>query len=208
MLRFAEDYSPAFLAELRTRLQSDRQIFESLHRELRRIARAKMRRERPDHTLQPTALVNEVFVKLFRTPLAPDFWDDPSRAVRFLSNAMEQILNDHADAHRALKRGGGLQRRVPINEQQAREFANCSTPTDTALSLKPEQSETLLGVRESLRLLRRTSSRQANIIQLHFYGGLTYEEIAATLHLSLETVKLDARKAKAFLRVQMSAQRS
>src|SRR4030095_1301684 len=97
-----------FVAELRSRSQSDRQVFESLHQELRRIARAKMRRERPDHTLQATALVNEVFVKLFRASLPSDFWDDPSRAVRMIANAMEQILNDHADKYRALKRGGDV----------------------------------------------------------------------------------------------------
>src|SRR5262245_58606068 len=112
---------------------SDRQIFESLHQELRRIARAKMRGERPDHTLQATALVNEVFLKLFRAPLPSDFWDDLPRAVRFMANAMEQILNDHADAHRALKRGGHVRRRVPIDEQQARELSVRSMPADTAL---------------------------------------------------------------------------
>jgi ECF sigma factor len=88
-----EQLGAAFISELRSRSRTDRQIFESLHQDLRRLARAKMRRERPDHTLQATALVNEVFLKLFRTPLPSDFWDDPARAVRFIANAMEQILN-------------------------------------------------------------------------------------------------------------------
>jgi len=69
---------------------------------------------------------------------------------------MEQILNDHADAHRALKRGGNVKRRVPIDEQQARDAA-ASIPADTALVVEPEQSEKILGIRESLRILRRTS---------------------------------------------------
>lgn len=193
-----------FVAELRNSSDSDRQIFESLYHELRRIARAKMRRERPDHTLQATALVNEAFLKVFRTPLPPDFWDDPTRAVRFIANAMEQILNDYADAHRALKRGGDLKRRVPIDQHQGQEFAASFTPADHALSVEPEQSETVLGIRECLGILRKRSPRQAEILQLHFYGGLTYEEIAAALNVSVETVKLDLRRAKAFMKVHLS----
>jgi len=77
-------------------------------------------------------------------------------------------------------------------------------PADTSLVVGPEQSETILGIRESLQILRRASPRQAEVIQLHFYGGLTNEEIAAALGVSLETVKLDARKAKAFLKVHLS----
>src|SRR5258708_28702533 len=83
---------------------SDREIFASLRTELRRIARAKMRFERPDHTLQPTALVNDAFIKLFKTDQPPEFWADSSQALRLIANAMEQILTDHADAHNAHKR--------------------------------------------------------------------------------------------------------
>jgi hypothetical protein len=85
---------------------SDREIFASLRTELRRIARAKMRFERPDHTLQATALVNEAFIKLFKTDQPAEIWADSSQALRLIANAMEQILNDHADAHNAYKRGG------------------------------------------------------------------------------------------------------
>jgi len=116
---------------------------------------------------------------------------------------MEQVLNDHADAHRALKRGGDVKHRVPIDEHQAREFGSYSMPADIALFTE-DQSEAVFGIRESLVILRRTSPRQAEVIQLHFYGGLSYEEIAAALGLSLETVKLDARKAKAFLKVHLA----
>jgi RNA polymerase sigma factor (TIGR02999 family) len=200
-----EQLSAGFIAELRSRSQSDGEVFESLHRDLHRIARAKMRRERPDHTLQATALINEVFLKLFRTTLPSDFWDDTARAVRFIANAMEQVLNDHADAHRALKRGGDVKRRVPIDEHQAREFGSYSVPADIALFIEDKsQDEAIFAIREALVILRRTSPRQAEVIQLHFYGGLSYEEIAAALSLSLETVKLDARKAKAFLKVHLA----
>jgi RNA polymerase sigma factor (sigma-70 family) len=191
---------------VRRQSESEREAFASLQQELRRIARSKMRGERPDHTLQPTALVNEAFLKIFSGSLSADFWTDPTRAVKLIAHAMEQILNDHADAHQAQKRGGKERKQVPIDDQQAREFldSNCFAQLDSALLIKPEQSETVLGVREALRLLRKVSPRQADVIQLQFYGGLTQEEIAASLRLSLETIKLDTRKAKAFLRVHLT----
>jgi RNA polymerase sigma factor (TIGR02999 family) len=186
---------------------SDREIFVTLRSELRRIARAKMRFERPDHTLQPTALVNEAFIKLFSGNLAQDFWTDSSRALRLIAHAMEEILNDHADAHRAQKRGGAQKQRVPIDEQQAREFGDgdLKIRIDSELLVRPEQSETVLGVRKALDLLRKTSPREARVLQLQFYCGLTQEEIAAVLDVSLETVKLDTRKAKAFVKSQLSS---
>jgi len=186
---------------------TEREIFESLRFELRRIARAKMRFERPDHTLQPTALVNEAFIKLFGAHLAPDFWEDSSRAMRIIAHAMEEILNDHADAYGAKKRGGAQKQRVPIDEQQARDFGDgeIEVQIDSELLVRPEQSETVLGVRKALEMLRKESPREARVLQLHFYGGLTLEEIAAALGVSLETVKLDSRKAKAFVKAQLAS---
>jgi RNA polymerase sigma factor (TIGR02999 family) len=184
---------------------SDHEIFVTLRSELRRIAQAKMRFERPDHTLQPTALVNEAFIKLFGGNLSPDFWTDSSRALRLIAHAMEEILNDHADAHRAQKRGGTQKQRVPIDEQQAREFGDgeFNIRIDPDLLVRPEQSETVLGVRKALDLLRKASPREARVLQLQFYGGLTQEETAAVLDVSLETVKRDARKAKSFLKAHL-----
>jgi RNA polymerase sigma factor (sigma-70 family) len=201
-----EELGSLLLEQLRCQSESDREAFASLQHELRRIARSKMRGERPDHTLQPTALVNEAFLKIFRGRLAADFWTDPTRALQLIAHAMEQILNDHADAHQALKRGGPARRQVPIDDQQAREFldSNSFVQLDSALLIKPEQSESIVGVREALLLLRKISPRQAWVMQLQFYGGLTQEEVSASLGVSLETVKLDTRKAKAFLRVHLS----
>ena len=186
---------------------TDREIFGTLRFELRRIARAKMRFERPDHTLQPTALVNEAFIKLFSNNLPADFWTDSSRALRLIAHAMEEILIDHAEAHRAQKRGGAQKLRVPIDEQQAVEFGDgeLKIGIDSELLVRPEQSEIVLGVRKALELLRKTSPREARVLQLQFYGGLTQEEIAAVLDVSLETVKLDARKAKAFVKTQLAS---
>jgi RNA polymerase sigma factor (TIGR02999 family) len=187
-----------FVAELRSHSQSDRETFAVLQQELRRIARAKMRFERSDHTLQPTALVNEVFLKLFKHGVPDNFWSDPARAIRFIARAMGQILTDHADAYQAGKRGGPDKARVPMDEQ-ARE---------SALLVSPQQSEDVLAVRDALELLCNTSPRQAQVVELLFYGGLTQEEIAAALELSVETVKLDWRKAKAFLKVNLSPARA
>jgi RNA polymerase sigma-70 factor (ECF subfamily) len=186
---------------------SDHEIFVTLRSELRRIARAKMRFERPDHTLQPTALVNEAFIKLFSANLSADFWEDSSRAIRLIAHAMEEILIDHADAHRAQKRGGAQKQRVPLDEQQAREFGDgdFNIRIDPELLVRPEQSATVLGVRKALELLRKASPREARVLQLQFYGGLTQEEVAAALGVSLETVKLDSRKAKAFVKEHLSA---
>ena len=198
--------SGELVAVLRSRSQSEREVFASLQGELRRIARAKMRSERSNHTLQSAALVNEAFIKIFKGRQPAGFWDDPTRALRLIAHAMEQILNDHADAHWARKRGGRDKKRVPIDENQARDFGDRDAPRQIAqgLLVNPEQSESIIGVRESLRMLRSEAPRQADVIHLQFYGGLTQEEVAAALDLSLETVKLDTRKAKAFLRVHLS----
>lgn len=201
-----EKLGALLLNEIRDRSQSDGEAFASLQQELHRIARGKMRRERSNHTLQPTALVNEAFLKIFKGSLPEHFWEEPESALRLIAHAMEQILNDHADAYHAQKRGGIEKRQVPIDNQQAREFSGSESfpKLDSALLIRPEQSETILGVREALEILRRTSPRQANVIQLQFYGGLTQEEVAASLGVSLETVKLDTRKAKAFLKVHLT----
>jgi RNA polymerase sigma-70 factor (ECF subfamily) len=196
----------ALVRELRNATASDRDLFASLQSELRRIARSKMRSERSDHTLQPTALVNEAFLKIYKSPLPADFWNEPSQALRLIAHAMEEILNDHADARRARKRGGGERQRVPLDENQARELSpNSNAPLllDSELLVAPQQSEKVLAVREVLLRLRQAAPRQAEILALQFYGGLTQEEVAGSLNLSLETIKLDTRKAKTFLRIRL-----
>jgi RNA polymerase sigma factor (sigma-70 family) len=120
---------------------------------------------------------------------------------------MEQILNDHADAHYAKKRGGKERRRVALNGEadQSTEERGAERLMDERLMVTPAESETVIGVREALGILRRVSPRQAEVLQLQFYGGLTQEEIAGILHVSLETVKLDTRKAKALLKVHLAS---
>jgi RNA polymerase sigma factor (sigma-70 family) len=137
--------------------------------------------------------------------LPDDFGENKSRTMRVIAHAMEQILNDHADAYRANKRGGAEKRRIPVDEHQAHEWNEDESQglLDTALVVKPVRFEVVLGVRNGLRRLRQISPREAQVLQLHFYGGLTQQEIAASLGVSVETVKLDERKARAFLKVYL-----
>ena len=200
-----EDQIEGFLREIRSQSQSDYVTFTALHRELRRIARFKMHCERNDHTLQATELVNEAFLKVFKGALPDDFWADPSRAIRCITYAMGQILTDHARAHNAQKRGGRDKKRVPLDDRQAAELSDDDRrySIDSALVVNPEFSAEILTTRTAIEALRRTSARQANVVESIFYGGLTQEEVAAALNISVETVKLDWRKARAFLKIEM-----
>jgi RNA polymerase sigma-70 factor (ECF subfamily) len=185
-----------------SKLLSDHDIFVSLQSELRRIAGAMMRSERGDHTLQPTALANEAFMKLFKRHVSSDTWADSARAIRLLSHAMKEILIDHANAHTAAKRGGKNQQRVPIDEEQARELGDgeIKNRVDSSLLVPPERSDEVLAVGEGLERLRKKSPRQARVLELQFFCELTQAEVAGVLGVSLETVKLDTRKAKSFLK--------
>jgi hypothetical protein len=161
------DIGESLLGELRSHSQSDREAFSALHTELRRIAHAKMRSERRDHTLQPTALVNEAFIKIFKGNLTPEFWIDRSRAIRYIVHSISQILNDHADAYRSLKRGGDRVR-APLDQEQHldTEPSGRRPRIDPALLVTPESSERVLAVREAVAILRKTAPRQADIIEL------------------------------------------
>lgn len=183
---------------------SDRELFAALHAELKRIARAMMRRENPAHTLTPTGLVNEAFIKLFKSAVPSDFWSDPSRTRGFIARMMQQILNDHADARHAEKRGGN-RHRVPLEtEADDKDGRSNRQVVSSELLVTPEVSEVIVGVRQGMAALERVSPRQAEVLRLSFYSGLTYDEIAACLDISRETVKLDLRKAKAFLKVAIA----
>lgn len=193
-----------FLRELRRTAATEDQIFASLQQELRKIASAKMRRERVDHTLQPTALINEAYLKIQKRGLPTDLLQDSSKALRLIAHAMEQVLNDHADSHNAEKRGGLKKQRVPLDENQAREFAGETDPppllADGRLMIAPQELEKILTMRKCLDILRKAHPRQAEVIQLQFYCGFTQEEVAEIMGVSLELVKLDTRKAKAFMK--------
>jgi len=159
------------------------QLFATLHSELRDMAEALMRRERPDHTLQATALVNEACLKL----LASDAIDNVSdrRYVFGMANrAMRQILVDHARKRKSDKRGGDYQR------------ASLDIVLDNFESNNHCQFEDL---ETALEALEATSPRQREVVELRFFSGLSIEEVAKLLEVSVGTIERDWRLARAKL---------
>jgi RNA polymerase sigma factor (TIGR02999 family) len=169
----------------------DKKALEELvpfvYRELRALAAAYIRRERRDHTLQPTALVHEAYLKLVNQTQV----ESPSRAQFFgiAANLMRQILVNHARDHRAAKRGGG--NKVALEEGVA--------------GVVPERGVDLVALDEALDKLAEIDPRQSRIVELRFFGGLTEDEIAEVLGVSAITVKRDWRIARAFLHRRLGA---
>jgi RNA polymerase sigma factor (TIGR02999 family) len=158
-----------------------------VYAEMRRLAGAYMRRERSDHTLQPTALVNEAYLKLVEQRSVD--WQSRAHFFGIAAQVMRRILVDHARGHLRDKRGGG-QKPVPIDE---------------ALVFAPEQSEEFLKLNEALDRLTKLDERQGKIVELRFFGGLTVEQTAELLGVSPKTVKRDWSMAKAWLHGEMKA---
>lgn len=158
-------------------------LIDAVYAELRRIAGGFMRRERPDHTLQPTALVNESLLRLLEGEALRDVRD---RAYLFAAaaQAMRRVLVDHARARFAAKRGGAAARQ----------------PLDALVEQIEDQSVDLLGLDEALEALRSLSQRQYDVVMLRFFGGLSVPETAEHLDVSVGTVENDFRIARAWLR--------
>jgi RNA polymerase sigma-70 factor, ECF subfamily len=161
------------------------EINASIYKELRRIAAARMCMERGNHTLQPTALVHEAYVRLAGQPHS--FWQDRTRVLGLAAQAMRHILVDHARARSAGKRGEGAIQ-VTLDERVA---ASNSTLVD------------ILALDEALTKLAGFDARQARVLELHYFAGLTFEEIAAQLGVAVRTVKRDSNMARAWLRGQL-----
>jgi RNA polymerase sigma factor (TIGR02999 family) len=161
------------------------QLTPIVYQELRRIAASYMRRERPDHTLQATALVHEAFVRLVDQS-DPGF-TGRAHFMQAAAHIMRQVLVDFARAHRAEKRGSGNK-----------------SPLDEAMHLGAEPSTDLLAAHEALERLAGVDPRKARVIELKYFGGLSREEIAEALGLTLATVKRDISLAEAWLRLELS----
>lgn len=165
--------------------EGDRKALDDLlplvYAELRKVARRVLRNERPDHTLTPTALIHEAYLRMVDTPAA----GSRGRAQFFAVSAqvMRHILVDHARARRAKKRDGARQR----------------VTLGAAAGLAPGSSVDLVALDDALQQLAALDERQARLVELRFFGGLTLEETAATLGISTGTVKREWRVAKAFL---------
>jgi RNA polymerase sigma factor (TIGR02999 family) len=149
--------------------------------ELRRLAEAYMRRERPDHTLQPTELIHEAYLRLIGQG-QPE-WRGRSHFFSFAAHLMRQILVDHARARNANKRGAGLQK-ITLSRADA--------PA-------AERGVDLLALNEALDRLADVDQRRAHILELRFFGGMTEEETAESLEISVATVRRNMRLAEAWL---------
>lgn len=156
-----------------------------VYQELRRIALRHMRRERADHTLQATALVHEAYFKLIEQRSVA--WQSRAHFFGVASQAMRRILIDHARSNLRDKRGG----------------AQSAIPLDQAVVFSPAQSADLLELDVALSRLAEFDPRQARIVELRFFGGLSVEEAAAVLGISPKTVKRDWSVAKAWLHAEL-----
>jgi len=157
-----------------------------VYSELRRLATNYLRRERGEHTLQPTALVNEAYLKLVdqRNPK----WQNRAHFFGISAQLMRRILVDHARQHHAAKRGGMGQQRISLTGAEA--FA-------------PQPEVDLLALNEALDELGRMDPQQSRIVELKFFGGLSIEEIAEVLGIGHATVERDWKMARAWLRRQL-----
>lgn len=149
--------------------------------ELRRLAGSYMRRERVDHTLQATALVNEAYLKLIEQRAVN--WQSRAHFFGVAAQLMRRILIDHARGHTREKRGGE-QKKVSLDE---------------VILFSEQQADELLAVDDSLNLLEKMDPRQARVVELRFFAGLSVEEAAEALGVSPKTVKRDWSVAKAWL---------
>ncbi len=154
--------------------------------ELRRLASNYLRRERQNHTLQPTALVNEAYLKLVDQKNA--HWQNRAQFYGVAAQLMRRILVDHARQHHAAKRGGSKQQRLSITSARA-------------IAQTPEVD--VLAVNEALEELKRFDPQQERIVELRFFGGLSIDETAEVMALGHATVERDWKMARAWLRQKL-----
>jgi len=157
-----------------------------VYQELRRLARRQMLRERPGHTLQTTALINEAYLRL--VDLRNVQWQNRAHFFALCARLMRRILVDFARSRQYAKRGGGGQ---PVS-------------LDESLVVSPVHSTDLVAVDDALKDLAKVDARKAQVVELRFFGGLTVEESAEVLEVSPETVRRDWRLAKAWLLRELS----
>lgn len=160
---------------------ADAKLVAAVYDELRRLAAHYMRRERPDHTLQATALVHEAFLRL--TDQRNVSWQGKAHFFGVAAQLMRRILIDHARARLRVKRGAGGQK----------------LSLDEGLLLTEARSAELLAVNDSINRLAKLDPRQARIVELRFFGGLSVEETAEVVGISPKTVKRDWSLARAWL---------
>src|SRR5437870_10813995 len=156
-----------------------------VYEELRRLAHHYMEGQRPDHTLQTTALVNEAYLRL-ADQTNPN-WQSRAHFFAVAARAMRQILVSYARSNRAQKRGGGA----------------LKVELDEVALVSPEESKEIIDLHEALERLATLDSRKAQVVELKYFGGLNYEEMAEVLKISPVTARRDWRFAKAWLYTEL-----
>jgi len=152
-----------------------------VHQELRRVARRLMGGERRGHTLQTTALVNEAYLRL--VDLSQVRWQDRTHFLAMSARLMRRILVEHARSRQSLKRGGGAEK----------------VSLDEAPDVAQERAVDLVALDDALHVLEAVDARKSQVVEMRFFGGLSVEETAEALQVSLDTVKRDWRLAKVWL---------
>lgn len=187
--------SPQQLTQLLEQWQEGNQeALESLmpvvYSELKRLAGSYLRRERPDHTLQSAALVNEAYLRLIEQ--RDTRWQNRAHFYGIAAQAMRRILADHARGHNAAKRGSGLPE-LELNE---------------AVAQAQSRSVDLLDLEEALQKLEKLDPQQGRIVELRFFSGLSIEDTANVLGISPATVKRDWAAARAWLFREIGARQN
>jgi RNA polymerase sigma-70 factor (ECF subfamily) len=156
-----------------------------VYSELHRLAKAYMRRERPDHTLQATALINEAYVRLAGEDID---WNNRAHFIGLAAHVMRQVLVDYARQHNAERRAGGLQR-VEMNDD---------------LAVSPDRLDEIASIDQALTRLAAQNPRQARVVELRYFGGLSVAQIAAILQVAPRSVKRDWSLARIFLACELN----
>ncbi len=166
--------------------EAEQQLISAVYTELRRTAAAYLRRERPDHSLQPSALVNEAYIKL--AGLSRLDWQNRSHFLGVAARIMREILVDHARARRAEKRGRGVQ----------------VVPLEDATIVEKGRATDVLALNEALDHLAQKDRRAAQVVEYRYFAGLSIEETAAALGVAPRTVRQDWQFGRAWLQRRLS----
>ena len=163
------------------------QLLPAVYDELHRMAARYLRRERPDHTLQPTALINEAYLRLVDQNSVT--WENRAHFFGIAANVMRRILVDHARGHQAAKRGGSV----------------IKLPLDEGIHGSPKQEEMdLVALDAALTRLAKMDPEQSRLVELRYFAGLTIEETAQVMGISPATVKRKWTVSRAWLRREIS----
>jgi RNA polymerase sigma factor (TIGR02999 family) len=177
------------------------QLSALMYEELRQLAQRHLRRERSNHTIQKTALVNEAFVRLVGQQSVD--WQSRAHFIGLASRLMRRVLVDYARARLADKRGGGVGV-LSLDEMAAAEPDEAPDTTPTALQhLDAHTQEEVSAIDQALLRLEQIDARQAQIVEMRYFGGLTVEQTAEAIGISEATVKREWTLARAWLRREL-----